>query len=107
MPAANANAVKPSMAMLDSMLAMARPVAELLSDREFSHKRKGTWTNPLREHGIAQVIDMRPATATTATTTASRTAALKGVRFGVVRHEALIVRMEVEDLRLHAVVAVG
>ena len=31
----------------------------------------------------------------------------EGVRCGVVRHEALIVRMEVEDLRLLAVVAVG
>jgi len=55
---ANANAVEPSMGMLDSMLAIGRPVTELLSDREFSYKREETWAIPLRERGIAQVIDM-------------------------------------------------
>ena len=55
---ANANAVEPSMAMLDSMLDLGRPVTELLSDREFSFRREEAWAIPLRDRGIRQVFDM-------------------------------------------------
>jgi len=55
---ANANAVEPSIAMVDSLLALDRPVTELLADREFSYKKGTSWALPLRERGISQVIDM-------------------------------------------------
>lgn len=55
---ANANAVEPSLVLIDSLHAAGRPVRELLADREFSYKKDTDWAAQLRERDIAQVLDM-------------------------------------------------
>lgn len=55
---ANASATEPALAIIDSLLAANHSITELLSDREFTYKRYESWGGPLRERGIAQVLDM-------------------------------------------------
>lgn len=55
---ANANAAEPALALVDSLRASGRDVQNLLSDREFSYKNEVDWAAPLRDRGVAQVIDM-------------------------------------------------
>ncbi len=57
--------------------------------------REVSWATDLTDGGAALLIALLEAHGQ------------EGVRCAVVRHEALMVRMEVEDLRLLAVVAVG
>ena len=55
---ANANAVTPTLEMLDSLRDAGRPVTELISDREYSYKSSESWADQLRARDIAQVIDV-------------------------------------------------
>ncbi len=58
-PAANDN-IEPALTGIQSLQAHGHQVKELIADRGYTYKKAQKWQTPLRELGIAPVLDLHP-----------------------------------------------